>query len=212
VALAIAAYLGFFRPRLRYWGATENEARRPLPGDELIPLARGGATMATTINAPAAAIWPWLTQMGCDRAGWYSWDRLDNGGRPSAERIHPEWQEIRVGDRLASTPDGRAWFDVAELEPERTLILRASIDLRSGRSFDPAKALPPVYSDSTWGFFLERGPEDRTRLLVRGFGRGRPWPLLQAANVVFWEPAHWVMQTRQLANLKQRAEAGDSRR
>jgi hypothetical protein len=32
--------------------------------------------------------------MGTYRAGWYSWDRLDNWGRSSAECIHPEWQEI----------------------------------------------------------------------------------------------------------------------
>ena len=58
--------------------------------------------------------------MGCNRAGWYSWDRLDNGGHASADRIHPEWQQIAEGDRLASVPDGSRWFQVALVDPERT--------------------------------------------------------------------------------------------
>ncbi|WP_217635804.1 hypothetical protein [Arthrobacter sp. ok362] len=58
--------------------------------------------------------------MGTDRAGCYSWDRLDNFGR-SAESIHPEWQEIAIGDRLAAKLDGSEWWEVAALEPERFL-------------------------------------------------------------------------------------------
>src|SRR6516165_5923737 len=57
-----------------------------------------GATMAVTIEVPSDQVWPWLAQMGGDRAGWYSWDRLDNGGRPSAHEVHPEWQDLSLGD------------------------------------------------------------------------------------------------------------------
>lgn len=206
-AVALAGYLGVLRHRLRYWGSTEEEAARQLPGDDLIPDARGGATMATTINAPPDAIWPWLIQMGCDRAGWYSWDRLDNAGRPSADRIVPEWQQIAVGDRLASTPDERFWFDVARLDPGRALVLRASIDIAGRHSIDPDDPLPPLSSDSTWGFHLEGQGPDSTRLLVRGFDRGRPGWLTAAVNIIFWEPAHAVMQRRQIHNLSRRTEA-----
>ena len=85
--------------------------------------------------------------MGTDRAGWYSWDRLDNFGRRSAESIHPEWQEIAAGDRLAAKPDGSEWWAVAALESERFLGLRMSVDLR-GRPFDPARTRPRYYTDS----------------------------------------------------------------
>ena len=54
--------------------------------------------MAVTIDAPPDQVWPWLVQMGGDRGGWYSWDRLDNGGRPSATEVHPEWQDLAFGD------------------------------------------------------------------------------------------------------------------
>jgi proline iminopeptidase len=142
--------------------------------------------------------------MGCDRAGWYSWDRLDNGGVPSTERIHPEWQDLAVGDRLASTPSGRAWFEVAALEPERFLGLRASINLRGGRPFDTADH--GAYVDALWRFQLKELPGGRTRLVVSGYASARPRFLQGIADLLFWEPAHWVMQTRQLANLKLRAE------
>jgi proline iminopeptidase len=161
--------------------------------------------MAITIDAPPSRVWPWLVQMGCDRAGWYSWDRLDNGGVPSAERIHPEWQTLSVGDRLASTPSGRAWFEVAALDTEHFLALRASLDWR-GRPFDPAGPWPRGYIDALWGFQLKAWPDARTRLLVSSYSVARPRFLQVIADLSFWEPAHWVMQTRQFANLKRRAE------
>jgi proline iminopeptidase len=146
--------------------------------------------------------------MGCDRAGWYSWDRLDNGGVPSAERIRPEWQATAPGTRLASKPDASAWFDVAALEPPRFLALRASLDLR-GRPFDPAGPRPRGYTDSVWCFLLEERPGGRTRLIVSGYADARPRWLQTVLNLLFWEPAHWLMQTRQFVNLARRAERGE---
>jgi hypothetical protein len=93
--------------------APDAEVAALYPGAHLVPGGKRGATMAATIDAPPSQVWPWLVQMDCDRAGWYSWDRLDHGGIPSETRIHPEWQHIQVGDRLASTPSGNAWFEGA---------------------------------------------------------------------------------------------------
>ncbi|HET7876011.1 MAG TPA: hypothetical protein VFN71_10885 [Methylomirabilota bacterium] len=206
LALAAGAYALGVRPRMLRWGASDEEVRQPYPGADLIPGGQRGATMAVTIDAPPSQVWPWLVQMGCDRAGWYSWDRLDNGGVPSAERIHPEWQALALGDRLASTPTGSAWFEVAALDPERFLGLRAPIDLRRGRPFDTAGPRPAFYVDALWGFQLKELPEGRTRLVVSGYASARPRLLQAIADLLFWEPAHWVMQTRQFANLKRRAE------
>ena len=205
----VAAYLAAVRPRLIRSGATDEEVREPYPGDDLVPGGKRGATMAVTIDAPPSAVWPWLVQMGCDRGGWYSWDRLDNGGRPSAERIHPEWQDVAVGDRMRSTPSGSAWFEVAALDRDRFLALRAPLDLR-GRPFDTSGVRPHLYSDSVWSFQLKELPGERTRLVVSGYAAQRPKPLLRMADLLFWEPAHWIMQRRQFAELKRRAEAGPS--
>ena len=170
-----------------------------------MPGGKRGARMAVTINAPPSRLWPWLVPMGCDRAGWYSWDRLDNGGAPSAERIHPEWQQIAVGDHLASSPSGNTWFEVAAVEPARFLALRASFDLH-GRPFDPAGPRPRSYTDSVWCFLLHELPGERTRLVVSSYASARPRTVQAIIAFIFWEPAHWIMQTRQFANLKRHAE------
>ncbi|MFD0274601.1 hypothetical protein ACFVHB_11940 [Kitasatospora sp. NPDC127111] len=204
VAVVLLVHALVLRPRMLTWGATSEEVARPYPGDDLIAGAQSGSTMATTLPAPPSKVWPWLVQMGCDRGGWYSWDRLDNGGRPSTDRIVPEWQSLAVGQRLTSVPSGLAWFTVAVLVPERTLVLRDDTSVPSGRPFDPADGRGPgAFVSSVWGFHLE--PADpNTRLVVRTHGRSRPRVLTGPIDLLFWEPAHFVMQTRQFHNLRAR--------
>jgi hypothetical protein len=88
------------RRRHLRWGATDAEVAAPMPGDELVPRSSFTATRAITIDAPPEAVWPWLVQLGDRRAGWYTYDLLDNAGYPSADRILSEHQNLRVGDRV----------------------------------------------------------------------------------------------------------------
>ena len=208
---AVGAYAIAVRPRLIRSGATDEEVQQRFPGADIVPDGTRSATMAVTIDAPPSRVWPWLVQMGVDRAGWYSWDRLDNFGRPSAERIHPEWQAISVGDHFLGAPDGAEWWEVAALEPQRFLGLRMSLDLR-GRPFDPAGVRPRFFTDSTWGFLLEALPGDRTRLVVSGYWAFRPQWLQPVLSFLVLEPSHWIMQTRQFTNLRRRAEHAPPRR
>jgi proline iminopeptidase len=203
-ALTVYAAL---RPRMQWLGTSDEERTATYPGDHLIPGGRRYGAMATTIAAPPERVWPWLVQMGCDRAGFYSFDRLDNGGRPSADRIHTQWQNLRAGDRIASAPDASRWFDVALLVPERALVLRASVTVPAARNFDPADGLPGAYSDSTWGFFLRPTADGHTRLVVTGKARGSPHVPVAVANWLLWDPAHWVMQLKQFRGLRRRAES-----
>ena len=205
----IAGYMLVVRPRLLRWGASDSEVRDPYPGAGLIPGGTRSATMAVTINATPKQIWPWLVQMGYERAGWYSWDHLDNWGHSSADQLHPEWQAIKLGDRLPSMPDNKAWWDVAVLEPERFLGLRASFDL-AGKPFDPAESRPRFYTDSLWGFLLHPIDENRTRLIVSGYWALRPRWLQPIVSPLLLEPSHWIMQTRQFQRLKRLAEATPS--
>jgi hypothetical protein len=206
-ALLNAAYRVVLRPRLASWGATDEEARASLPGDDVLPVGAPTSTMGITIDAPPADVWPWLVQMGCDRAGWYSHDKLDNGGRPSAEQIVPDWQRVSLGDHLSSDASGknRFWFVIEGIYPEHALVLRASIDLRTGRSYDPGRERPAAWSDSTWTFVLRELPDSRTRLLARGRGEEssawRAIPMHLAVGL----PSHVVMQLRQFRNLKRLA-------
>lgn len=98
-------YGAWVRPRLVRWGATDEEVTGPYPGADLVPGGESGGAMAVTIDAPPDQVWPWLVQLGGDRGGWYSWDHLDNAGRPSARRVHPEWQDLALGDyEVLDTP------------------------------------------------------------------------------------------------------------
>jgi len=210
-ALLIAALglLGVYafavRPRLLRWGATDDEVTGPYPGADIIPGGTRGGTMAVTIDAPPSAVWPWLAQMGVDRGIWYTWDYWRPWGLRSADRIHPEWQDIWVGYRMPSTPNCSTWWEVAAVEPERFLGLRMSVDLR-GRRFDPKKTPPRFYTDSLWAFLLEPLAGDRTRLVVSGYWAFRPKWLQGIVGFLFIEPSTWIMQTRQFAGLKRRAE------
>lgn len=206
--LSAGIYALFVRPRLLRWGATDEEARGPFPGAGIVLGGERTSTMAATIDAPPSEVWPWLVQMGYDRAGWYSWDRLDRGGVPSAEEIHPEWQSIAVGQRLPSVASGRHWFDVAAVEPERFLALRTVFAL-DGRQLESTAPRPRSFTDSIWAFRLTELPGGRTRLVVSGYAASRPRVLGALAGFLFWEPAHWIMQTRQFANLKRRAERAE---
>jgi hypothetical protein len=208
IALSSALWVATVRLLMRRDGATQVERDRHYPGDDLVSRERKGSTMAVTIDAPPSAVWPWLVQMGNDRGGFYSWDRLDNGGDPSAEEIHSEWQRLREGDRIAATPDGRIWFSVKRLVPERTLVLWSRVDYLRMRSLEDSGECTALCGYGIWAFHLEsRDGGSRTRLIVRARGGFCPHRLAPAFDWLVFDFAHWFMQARQLRNLKRRAEA-----
>jgi len=200
-----------FLPSFR---ATPEERKRSLPGDLLIPDAAATVMHAVAIGAPPECVWPWLVQMGSGRAGWYSYDWVDNGGHPSASEIIPALQHVAPGDVLPSLPGIKESFIVSAVQPERDLILTV-----------PAASGGLLVS---WEFFLEPLAQRRTRLLVRGRvssqwpagGAGKPaasprpiervYALLARLPRWLMGPValfgHGIMQTRQLRGIKRRAE------
>jgi hypothetical protein len=170
-----------------------------LPGDDLLPVARAQVTHHVDIDAPPAEVWPWLVQMGRRRAGWYSWDLLDNGGVESADRIIPALQQVAVGDLLpikATGPDG---FAILCLDPPRALVL-GDPSLLPGRA-KPGAAAPRA----TWAFALQPSGGASTRLVVRVRVEHRASltaALLRRVVLI----AHEVMERKQLRTLKQRVE------
>jgi len=109
------------RHRISRWGATDDEATRSLAGDEMVPDPGIASTRAIDIHAPAHVVWPWLVQMGWHRAGWYSYDMIDNDRTPSAERIIPRLQSLQVGDLV---PEGsEIGWTVRTLERDHLLLL-----------------------------------------------------------------------------------------
>jgi hypothetical protein len=110
-ALLPWVYLLLVRPWHMRWGATDEEVRKSLPGDELAPHPTLESTRALTIRAPAKEVWRWLMQLGQDRGGFYSYDWLENLADlaiHSAEEIVPELQNLKVGDLVRWPPRGWA--------------------------------------------------------------------------------------------------------
>lgn len=189
------------RPRIRRWGATDEEVARGLPGDELESSVgdRPISTRAITIDAPPREVWPWLVQMGSGRAGFYTHEWVERllfityGDGRSATRIHPEWQELRVGDRVPYSRFNTV--PVTMVDPPRCLIA---------------------------GEWLVLEPLDdgrRTRLLARTRGgwleplvRGVPlvgalcWPLAALLDRGPLELLHHYMESEMLRGIKARAE------
>ena len=110
-----------YRPWALTWGSTDDEIARRMPGDDVVANPSFSATRAVTVEAPPERIWPWIVQMGYQRAGFYSWDRLDNDGVPSAEHILPEYQDLSLGDLIPLSSDADARVTV--LEPNTALVL-----------------------------------------------------------------------------------------
>ena len=180
---------------LRSVKARPGEARRTLPGDELVPNARS-FTHAITIEWPRSDVWPWLVQMGAGRAGWYSYDRIDNGGSPSIERIAPELQEIAVGDVFPALPGVTEGFIVLGFHAEHHLIL----------GWPSAAGQPPM---TTWAFVLEEPSPGRTRLIVRARGDDRyrpPFGLPRWTVNTLVPLGHAIMQRKQLLGIARRAD------
>jgi len=115
-------YLTLFRPWQLRWGATDDEIKRSMLGDDIVGKPSFNATRAVTINAPAENIYPWIVQMGVKRAGWYSYDLLDNLGRKSAESILAEHQDIQVGDLIPLSPDGKQGMRVKDFRKNEWML------------------------------------------------------------------------------------------
>ena len=210
-ASVAAAYTLWLRPRLLTWGATPDEVAREYPGDELIPDPDDWATMATSLPVTPERVWPWLVQMGGDRGGWYSRDWLDNNGKPSADRIVPEWQDLQEGQQLSrvATPGQEPGsFTVVALEPNRTLVLGSSYGLFTGRDFHPGSGpAPRPWVDGIWGFHLRPTLGGATRLVARSRNRGGPRVMTRPFAFLLGEPMHFAMQARQFRNLRRRVTA-----
>jgi len=149
------------------------------------------ATRAVTVAARPEQIWPWLVQIGLGRAGWYSYDWLDNLGRHSAERIIPEFQHLAVGDVIPMSPDGKHGNVVKAFEPNRWMLWG-----------DQA-------GQATWYWGMYPVDERQTRLITRVRMCYR-WTSPLALFNPLVEFADIAMMRKCLLGIKRRAEVSAS--
>lgn len=188
LAVLATGYWRWVRPWQLTWGATDGEVARALPGDEVVKSPSFNATRAVSIAAPPACIYPWLVQMGVGRAGWYSYDVLDNLARPSATVILPEHQQIEVGDVVPMSPDGRQGMRVLDFTPNCWLLWWDGL------------------GDSTWAWSIQPGEGSSSRLVSRVRMRYR-WTSVSILFGLLVEFFDLIMMRRAMLGIAQRAEA-----
>jgi hypothetical protein len=195
--VAYLSTLIVLRPWQLHWGSTRADRAATLPGDRLVPNANYRMDRVVEIHAPADSVWPWLVQIGQDRAGFYSYDRLERlfgADIHNADRINPEWQVRQAGDLVRATqPDylggrfgSQLGWRVNEVVPGRAIVLER------------------------WGAFVLRPVDSATtRLHIRLRGEGTPSALavvFMPFDLLVFEPAHFIMERGMLLGIKRRAE------
>jgi hypothetical protein len=174
-----------YRPWALTWGSTDAEIARSMPGDEVLEQPTFNATRAVTIEATPEEIWPWIVQIGYRRAGFYSYDSLDNDGIPSAERILPEYQDLEVGDLIPLTKSANV--RVTELEPPTSMVLLFEV--------------PGTWSNATWVWGLYPENDSHTRLVTRLRANPR-----RVRSRIFLDLGEIVMMRKCMLGIKRRAE------
>lgn len=174
---------------LETWGATDAEVNGTMPGDDIVDGARLVATRSITLDATPDAVFPWLRQMGFGRAGWYSYDLVDNLGRRSATSVNPDWQTLEAGDPV---PGGPVDFIAVIVDAPHRLVLHLGSSPEKRRRVDFSLA-----------YDLRDDPSG-TRLVTRVRARIDA-PGGQLVERLLLGPGDGIMLRRQLLNLARRA-------
>ena len=185
---AILVYV-VYRPWALNWGASREEIARTMPGDGILSNPTFNATRAVTIDATPAEIWPWIAQMGYGKAGFYSYDRLDNDGIPSANHIIAEYQQLETGDSIPLTEHG--FVTVTTLEPESSMLWEYRGDDTT-----------TVFTWA-WGLYPQAGGQTRlvTRLL---------WHASSLRSRAMLDLFEIVMMRKCMLGIKRRAETANA--
>ena len=159
-----------------------------MDGDDLCPRPHLNATRAVTVDAAPEDIWPWLVQWGWNRAGFYSYDLLDNLGRPSSRRVLPQFQHLAVGDwvPMGGKPTPATAYRVVRLEPGTLMLWEKP--------------------GGTWLWLLEPSGPGQTRLITRLRSRydwGKPAIVTELILMELGDP---FMMRKCLLGIKHRAE------
>jgi hypothetical protein len=189
LSAAIALFALVYRPWHLRWGSSDTEVHEALPGDEIVAAPTFASTRAVTIAATPAAVWPWVVQLGFNRAGWYSYDLLDNLGRPSAVTINKSLQSVRIGDLVPLGPGGGGLY-VKDLDPGRWLLWGDKAGY------------------TTWLWILEPAGPQASRLLTRVRTHYRWTHPTILFSLLLVEPFDFPMMRKCLLGIKQRAETG----
>jgi hypothetical protein len=170
------------------WGANQEEIERHMIGDDLLVEPEFNTTRVVEIQAPPEDVWPWIVQMGMGRGGFYNFDVLDNRGVPSAERILPEYQDLKVGDFILPL------LQVTEMDPDRHTMLWRFLEGAGG------------WGNATWSWGLYETEDHHTRLVSRLRQKYHPKSPVDSLMYGFQEVTEIFMMRTCLRGIKRRVE------
>jgi hypothetical protein len=188
---AVILIVRLLTPGMDRWGATEGEISATLPGDELVSNPASFVNRAITIDATPEQIFPWILQLGAEKGGFYSYSWFETYilqcKLVNADRIHPEWQSLQVGDTVKMCPGtfGPPAYTVAQLVPNQAMILGHQ---ENGKWVD------------LWQFVLLPQTDGTTRLVLRTrtMMTGGFWDIIH--------PGVFIMERGMLLGIKARVE------
>ncbi len=192
-ALAIVGVIAIIllTPWMDRWGATDDEVAATYVGDELVSQPASFVNRAVTINAKPEQIYPWIVQLGAGKGGMYSYSFFETNilrcELINADRIHEEWQDLKVGDLVKMCPnEPPPPYIIAQIEPNQTIVMGHQ---ENGKWVD------------LWQFVLTPQADGTTRLILR---------TRTMAVGGFWDVIHpgvFIMERGMLLGIKQRAES-----
>lgn len=190
VIISLVVVVILLLPWMDRWGCNDAEITADLPGDELLPDPPRVTNRAVSINATPEAIFPWLAQMGADKAGLYSYTRLENlvGCKMAkVEEIRPEWQDPKPGDlvKMCAKDPAPPPYEVASVRQNEFIILYHHDE--------------QGVADS-WAFVIQEQPDGSSRLISRTRTKmiGGFWEILR--------PISFMMERKMLLTIKRLAE------
>ena len=192
IVIQMVVYAVRLKPMIFTWGATDQEIQMPMAGDDRAPYI--SSTRAITINAPPSEVWKWLTRLGADRGGFFSYSFIEKAlgyEFVDEKKGQPENYEMKVGRLIPTSIDEEKSiikynFPVVYVEPGKTFVLE------------------------NWGAFqVQKTDQAKTRLIVRTHGQFSP-DLLGKISDFFMMPPHYIMERKMMMGIKERAEAGAS--
>jgi hypothetical protein len=98
------------------WGVTDSEMLSRYPCDDFVVSPTLRAWRGVRVEAPAAAVWPWVAQV---RLAPYSYDWIDNRGRRSPREL-VGLPDPQVGERF-TTAGGRQLGRIVSVDPGKQL-------------------------------------------------------------------------------------------
>ena len=201
IAVALMLYTGSIialRPWYSSWGTTRSERQMVMIGDPPLGESHYRIDHAITIDAPVDSVWPWMAQLGQDRAGFYSYDWLERAFGAdirNADVVVSAWQKREAGDTIHAVQrdylngafNRALGWRISEIIPGRAMVLEK------------------------WGaFVLEPIDARKTRLHIRTRGDGIPSVTgiaLSPVSLLTLEPAHFIMERGMMLGIKRRSES-----